>query len=203
MSNNIVTMAKRHSRAVAEMHRTGIRAGFISSLGSMFLRQIYVAIPSCPSGFGYVWEAEDGGVGGFIACADSIGRLYRQCLLRRGLLMALPLTRFILRPSVIKRIWQTLRYPADMGPELPPAEIISMAVSPEARGKGIGKALMQAALGEFNRRGIERVKLCVGADMDQANSFHRRCGFELALTREHHGLPMNIYTIDIGPEVGP
>ena len=195
-------MAKRHSRAAAEMHRTSIRAGFISSLGGMFLRQIYAAIPSCPAGFGYVWEAEDGGVLGFIACADSIGRLYRQALLRRGVLMALPLIRFILRPSVIKRIWQTLRYPADIGRDLPPAEILSVAVSPEAQGRGIGKALVQAALAEFARRGIERVKVGVGADMDRANSFYRRCGFELSLTREHHGLPMNIYTIDVGREAG-
>lgn len=198
MSNNIVTMTKQHARAAARLHRTGIHTGFLSALGSMFLTQIYAAIPSCPSGFGYVWQEEDGRVLGFIACADGVGKFYKQALLRRGMFMALPLIRFILRPSVMKRMWQTLRYPVESDEDLPQGEILSIAVSSEARRKGIGKALLQAALDEFEQRGARRVKVAVGANLAPANRFYPRCGFELALTREHHGHPMNIYTAATG-----
>lgn len=202
MSNSVIAMTKQHARSAAQMHRTSIPGGFLSGLGSMFLTQLYAAIPSCPSGFGYVWQEEDGRVAGFIACAENVGKLYKQGLLRRGVLMALPLIRFVLRPSVMKRMWQTLRYPAETDQQLPQAEILSIVVSSEARRKGIGKALVQAALQEFDRRGAQRAKVAVGADMDPANRFYRRCGFELALTREHHGLPMNIYVIDLAQEAG-
>ena len=200
LSNSVVAMTKHHARSAAEMHRTSIRTGFLSSLGSTFLRQIYAAIPSCPSGFGYIWQEEEGSVVGIIACAERIGGIYKQSLLRRGLLMALLLARFIVRPSVMRRIWETLRYPAETSTDLPEAEVPSIAVSPEARGKGTGKALMQAALKEFERRGIRRVKAGVGANLKPANEFYISCGFELALTREHHGHPMNIYVIDLPQE---
>jgi ribosomal protein S18 acetylase RimI-like enzyme len=197
MSDRVVAMEKSHAAAAAELHRRGINTGFLSSLGSGFLKQLYKAIRSCPSGFGYVWQEEDGRVLGFIACAESTGRVYKQALRRRGVMMALPILRFLVRPSVIRRMMQTLRYPAEAGEELPPAEVLSIAVDEAARGKGVGKALMEAAFEEFRRRGISRVKVAVGAANEAANKFYLRCGFSLTLRREHHGLPMNIYTIEL------
>jgi ribosomal protein S18 acetylase RimI-like enzyme len=198
MNQNIVPLSRQHASIVAELHRQGIGTGFLSSLGGMFMRQLYRAIPSCPAGFGYAWEESDGSVLGFIACAESTGKLYKQALLRRGILMALPLTRFLIRPSVIRRMIATLRYPSQTGEELPAAEVLSIAVSQQARGKGVGKALMTAALEEFRRRGISKVKVAVWAGNETANRFYERCEFAIALQREHHGLPMNVYVIDLG-----
>ena len=196
MTDAIRPMRKDDAKAVAELHRLRIAAGFLSSLGPAFLRQIYAAIPSCPSGFGYVRDEGDGEVVGFIACAESTGRLYRQALLRRGLRMALPLARFIIRPSVIRRVWETLRYPSRAPASLPAAEMLSMAVAAGAARKGIGKALMTAALQEFARRGITRVKLAVGGNNPAAARFYVDCGYRLALQTTHHGLPMDIYVFD-------
>jgi len=193
----IQPMARRHARQVADLHRWGIVTGFLSSLGVMFLRQLYTAIPSCPSGFGYVWEEPDGNVLGFVACAESTGRVYKQGLLRRGVLMALPLARFVFRPSVIRRLWHTLRYPSRVGADLPRAEILSIVVADRARGRHVGKRLMAAAFDEFARRDIGSLKVAVGADNEAANGFYRSCGFSLAVTREHHGLPMNVYVVDL------
>ncbi len=196
MTEHVVHLNQRHAVMAAELHRAGIDTGFLSSLGNTFLRQLYRAIPSCPAGFGFAWEEPDGAVLGFIACAESTGRVYKQALLRRGILMALPLARFLVRPAVIRRMIATLRYPSQVGDELPAAEVLSIAVSPQARGKGVGKALMKAAMDEFHRRGIEMVKVAVWAGNETANHFYERCGFTLAMQREHHGLPMNIYTVD-------
>jgi len=194
-ADSVIPLAKRHARQIADLHIDGIHTGFLSSLGPSFLRQIYKALPGCRSGFGYVWEDPDGTVGGFVACAESTGRLYKQSLLRRGLLMALPLMRFMFRWSIIKRMWQTLRYPADVGDDVPAAELLSIAVDASARGRGVGKQLMAATVSEFRRRGIDRFKVAVWAENEAANAFYRRCGFKLALQREHHGLPMNIYVL--------
>jgi ribosomal protein S18 acetylase RimI-like enzyme len=202
-ADSVIPLAKRHAPQVADLHIEGIHTGFLSSLGRGFIRQIYKALPGCGSGFGYVCEDSDGVVIGFVACAESTGRLYKQSLRRRGLMMMLPLLRFMFRWSVIKRLWQTLRYPAEVGADVPAAELLSIAVDAAARGRGVGKQLMAAAVEEFRRLGIEQFKVAVGADNETANAFYQRCGFTLALQREHHGLPMNIYVLQTGPPAAP
>lgn len=201
MSDHIRLMGKQDAAVAAELHRAGIHKGFLSSLGHGFLRQLYRAIPSCPSGFGFVWEGDDAKVLGFIACAESLDRLYRQALLRRGVLIALPLLRSLFRPKVIRRITKTLRYPSEVEKGLPAAELLSIVVSPEARGKGVGKALVAAAVEEFHRRGIEQFKVAVGPWNTSANKLYQRSGFRLALQRAHHdGRPWNVYVM--GPRQG-
>ena len=188
-------MVPAHAGVVAELHHLGIATGFLSSLGQRFLRQLYIAIPRCRSGFGFVCQEADGQIVGFIACAESVGAVYKQAIFKRGLWMALPILRYLVRPSVVRRVFETLRYPGETGDELPAAEVLSIVVGRQARGKGIGKRLMDAAFDEFRLRGVKQVKVAVGADNDQANAFYQRCGYHLALTRQHHGLPMNIYVI--------
>lgn len=56
---------------------------------------------------------------------------------------------------------------------------------------------MAVALAEFHCRGICLVKVAVGAGNTSTIKFYQRCGFELTLTRPHHGRAMNIYTIDL------
>jgi len=188
-------MTADHARAAAELHRRYIRTGFLSKLGGGFLRHLYAAIASSPSGFGFVCEDDNGEVLGFVACAENTGKLYRQSLLRRGLFMAFAIIRYLVRPSCIKRMLETLRYPAEVGSDLPQAEVLSVSVARRARGRGIGKLLLKTALAEFARRGIDRAKVAVSADNSGARAFYKCCGFRLVLTREHHGLPMNVYAI--------
>lgn len=188
----IVPLEDRHARSAAELHRLAIGTGFLSSLGPSFLRELYKAIPRC-GGFGYVCQDSSNEVLGFIACAPDTGRLYKRILIRRGLRMAWPLARFLVRPATLRRIWQTLRYPAQVGAELPAAEVLSIAVGSQCRGRGLGKSLMQAALNEFARRGIDRVKVAVWAENKPANAFYLAHGFALAVQRKHHGLDMNVY----------
>ncbi len=195
--NYVQPLAPRHAAAVAELHRAGISTGFLSSLGGKFLTRMYRAIAKVRGAFGYVWETPGGEVLGFIACSESTGAVYKRALLRGGLGMALSVAGHLLRPSVLKRIFQTLRYPSQSPADLPPAEVLSIAVSDRTRGQGVGKALMDAALAEFARRNIPRARVAVWAGNETANRFYQRCGFTLAHTRPHHGLDMNIYVIDV------
>jgi ribosomal protein S18 acetylase RimI-like enzyme len=195
-NDHIRPLSKRHAREAARLHLT-IEPSFLSLFGPAFLRQIYAAIPSCPSGFGYVWEEPGSTIQGFIACAESIGPLYKQALLRRGFLMALTMVRHLVRPKMLKETLQTLFYPSHVDENLPPAEIVSIAVDTNARGKGIGKALLKSAFGEFRRRGIRNIKVGVSELNRAANVFYERCGFRYATTMQHHGLPLNIYTIHL------
>jgi ribosomal protein S18 acetylase RimI-like enzyme len=61
------------------------------------------------------------------------------------------------------------------------AEIISVYVSPDWRGKGVGRALMQAILAEISRRAwVERVTLGVNSQQTVAVALYKRFGFQIA-----------------------
>jgi len=198
----VIPMAARHAAEVAELHRTGIHTGFLSSLGPRFLKQLYRAVPAAPSGFGFVGE-RDGRILGFIACAERVGAVYKQCLMRRGLAMGWALVPRALRPSVFRRIVETLVYPSKIEDEYPPAEVLSIVAAEAARGTGLAGRLMNAAFDEFRRRGLSQVKVLVWNQNARAKAFYEKCGFVLAGQRSHHESVLDVYVIDLGAAAQP
>lgn len=194
----VIRLGAQDAAAVAILHRLAINTGFLSGLGQRFAERMYGAILSCPLTFGLGLKDEAGQIIGFIICTTNIKQAYRFSILHHGLSMAIPLLHYMCRLSVLRRLWETFRYPSTVGTTLPKAEVLSIAISPTTRGKGAGQILMEAALREFHGRGTKHVKVAVSADNQGANRFYAHCGFGLALTRLHHGLPMNIYTIELG-----
>ncbi len=199
----VVHLDAQDAAAVAGLHRSAINTGFLSALGERFTERMYRAILSCPVAFGLGVKDEAGRLLGFIMCAEDIRKTYRYSILLHGLSMALPLLRHACRFTIVRRLWETFRYPSAVGESLPRAEVLSIAVSPLLRSNGMGQMLLDAALNELWSKGIERVKVAVGAANTGANRFYERCGFRLALTRRHHGEPMNIYAIDLAGETSP
>ncbi|HEY2008947.1 MAG TPA: GNAT family N-acetyltransferase [Rhizomicrobium sp.] len=57
------------------------------------------------------------------------------------------------------------------------AEILTLAVRPEARGKGLGRALLQAAIGKARELGAATMFLEVGADNPHALALYAGLGF--------------------------
>lgn len=58
--------------------------------------------------------------------------------------------------------------------------VISVYVAAEARGQGIGAALMEAILAEVEKNGtFRKARLMVNADQAAAFNLYRRCGFEV------------------------
>ena len=188
----IAAMQPQQIAEVAKLHAEGIATGFISSLGPTFIRQLYRGIISCPSAFCLV-ARQNSQVLGFVTAAESVGKLYKSVILRRGLLMLGPLLRFAFSPRTIRKIFQTLLYPSRTSKEYPSAEILSVVVAPVARRKGIGRKLMQAVLQEFSRRGVPAIKLAVAADNEPANQYYLKEGFARAGVYDSHGIPTNIY----------
>ncbi|MEI9965502.1 MAG: GNAT family N-acetyltransferase [Caulobacteraceae bacterium] len=63
------------------------------------------------------------------------------------------------------------------------AEILTLAVAPRARRRGIGLGLVEAAALEAARRGGGALYLEVAADNDAATALYRATGFEQAGVR--------------------
>jgi putative acetyltransferase len=58
------------------------------------------------------------------------------------------------------------------------AGVLGMAVAAHARGQGVGRRLIEAALAEAPARGISRVELTVHADNAVAQALYRSVGFQ-------------------------
>ena len=181
--------------AVAALHQNGIPTGFLSSLGPKFLAELYSVLADSEHGFGFVCDLGESPVG-FIACADDTGRFYKEALKKRGVRLALRLLPHIWRPQALRNSIETVLYPSNLPDDLPAAEILSIVVTAKARRRGIGRTLVRRAMAAFRGRGIKQAIVSAGAENGPAEALYRDCGFDVAHTRKHHGLPMATYVAD-------
>jgi len=184
------------SEKVAKIHIESIDAGFISSLGLRFVKALYKRI--CLSKKGFVYVADDkGDIKGFIAGTEDVNKMYKEVLLRGGFLFVIILIRKVFSLSALKRIFQTLFYPAKVEKEFCKAEILSVGVKGDARGKGVGSMLMESALNEFRKRDVAMIKALTHDINAASNHYYQKQGYQLKGTVKHHENTLNIYCIEL------
>lgn len=194
---NIVGIKSKHASEIGKLHIEGISAGFISSLGIDFVTALYGVIAQSKSSFGFVAK-EEGSVLGFVAFTTNINKLYKSVILKKGLHFAFLLAGKMFSLHRIKKVFETLFYPSRIKKlELPAAELLSIVVAPESRGKGLGRQLLQKGLAECAKRNIDKVKVLVGADNKPVNNLYLKCGFELFGQIDSHGILSNIYVAEV------
>ncbi|HPF69250.1 MAG TPA: GNAT family N-acetyltransferase [Candidatus Krumholzibacteria bacterium] len=193
-------------RTIAGLHAAGITEGFLSTLGEPFLAALYRGIAGGRDS-GVIVARENGRVLGFISWARDVKGCYRSVLLRRGLALAWALLPNALRPAFYRKVFQTLRYPADHGgladggaaaaPAIRP-ELLSMAVSSEARGKGVGKFLVAAVDDAMRGLGLPGYYVVTHAVDPRSTGFYAACGFAPTRTFTSHGKPMQEFFKTLG-----
>ncbi len=172
------------ARAVAALHASQISEGFLSSLGPGFLTRLYRRIVASPDAFLLVAASADGSVTGFIAGTTDTRALYRQFLLRDGARAALSAGSRLV--GGVRRAVETLRYAGATASGLPAAELLATAVAPTARGRGVGRSLVEAFLAELGARDVAAAKVTVAADNDPARRLYGQAGFRWAADLEVH-----------------
>ena len=116
----------------------------------------------------------EGEVLGYAAALTSVSRFYREFVLRKGLHAALIILPRLLRSGNLRIFLQALAYPSAGFPDDPPAELVSIVVSPEARGMGVASSLLRHIAAEMKSRGIERMTIKTGVENAAANEMYRR-----------------------------
>ena len=182
-----------HAGQVAALHIRCISTGFISSMGIDFVTSLYDAIVKSKSSLGVV-AVRNEKVIGFVAFTTNLNKLYKSIIRRKGLKFALLLAGNVLSLRRIKKIFETLFYPARIKKmNLPSAELLSMAVAPEERRKGLAGQLIQKGLRLYRKTGVDKVKVLIGADNKAGNKLYLKTGFELIGQIVNHGVLSNIY----------
>jgi ribosomal protein S18 acetylase RimI-like enzyme len=176
--------------AVAALHAERIGEGFLVTLGPRFLRRLYRRIALAPDAVLVI--ADSGGrVVGFVAAASSTRRLYGQFLRRDALPAGLAAAPAVLRAP--RQVWETLRYGSADEDDLPAAEILSIAVAPDASGQGIGGALLCAAQRELTQLGAAEARVVTAVDNEAALAMYEHAGFRRRRRTEvHSGVPQEV-----------
>jgi ribosomal protein S18 acetylase RimI-like enzyme len=186
-----------YAKQVAALHIQCISTGFISSMGIDFVTALYEAIAQSEPSFGVV-AVRDEKVLGFAAFTSNINELYRSIIWKKGLRFALLLAGRMLSLKRLKKIFETLFYPARIkNMNLPSAELLSIAVAGEEQRKGMAGQLIEKGLQHYKETAIEKVKVLIGADNKAGNKLYLKYGFEPAGQINNHGVLSNIYVAQI------
>ena len=159
---------------LARLHMEAISTGFLPRLGTGFMERLYAAMLGWEGSEIYV---ADGGWRpvGFVAGVTDVGAFYKHFIRHHAFGAGLSAAPRLMRPSIVRRAWETLSYPGDHGGVR--AELLAMAVSPEARRRGLATRLGDTMLRALAVRGEPRVKVVVGADNTAAIAAYEKMGF--------------------------
>jgi len=186
-----------------------IHHGLLPELGHPFLSRLYLEIDK--TSLGGVWAAvESDRVLGFVAgSADA-----RRCTLTVLTRAAFPLARLagksLLKGSVLRRAPTVATYPfrrpgrQSRVQEVARirAELLAIAVAPEARGHGIGSRLVAAFEQGLRSWGVRgRYRVATNSEDPASNRFYEKAGFHPAYTLSHHALVLQVYVRDL-PDAG-
>ncbi|MHC4562004.1 MAG: GNAT family N-acetyltransferase [Planctomycetota bacterium] len=186
-------MTESDTSTVGRLHRDEISRGFMSQLGSRFLKHLYLGI--LHSGLAQAYVAEDEGrVIGFAVATSDVNEMYRRVLAdRRWRFVACILPR-VFSPSVVRYCWENLRYPSREEVDgLPNAELLAIAVDDRCTGKGIGRRLMDKTMSQLWAQGVTSCRVMVLAALERANAFYPRVGYDHVTTIDIHGRATNVY----------
>jgi ribosomal protein S18 acetylase RimI-like enzyme len=173
------------AKAIAALHAALISEGFLVVLGRPFLERLYRRIVQSDTTFVFVSADPSADINGFVAVAEDTGRLYRDFLVHDGVHAGLRAAPALVRHP--RKVFETLRHgTGGGGEERAGAEILAVAVAEEARGRGIGVALVAAVTAELRRRGITRAHVVTASTNEPARRMYEHGGFERHGTIEVH-----------------
>ena len=177
--------------AVARLHTDRFPHGFLPTLGSRPLERLYRHLVQSAHAFLLVADDEES-INGFVAAAEDTRRVYREFLRHYGFAAAVLAAPAALRAP--RAVWETIRYGgrADHA-DLPPAEILAVAVAQRVRGAGVASSLVAGAMNEFRRRGVAAARVVTATGNSHALRLYERAGFRRQrLIEVHRGVRQEV-----------
>lgn len=184
---------------IVEVHLKSFPGFFLTYLGYGFLSVFYSASINDKTSIAYVAEDNNKIIGFVLGTKEPKGyysRLLKQNWGRFGLASIWPL---IKRPSIAPRLLRAYKMPSINKDYSDNVKLMSLAVTPDAQGRGIGKELVKAFIKGSLKHGASLIYLTTDKeDNEYVNRFYLSQGFlcdNSYVTPE--GRKMNIYIFDL------
>lgn len=168
--------------SVIRLHREAFPAAFMTTLGPLFLRAYYRLVLAFP-GHILLLAEETGVCLGLVAGFIGPAAFYREMKRRRPAFLPALAAGLLRHPLLAPRALLRERQVSAAGRPEPATdkdtcELSSIAVSPKARGRGVGALLTRRFAEDASRRGAQRIVLTTDADgNDAVNHFYLSLGF--------------------------
>lgn len=174
--------------SIAILHEKYLSDGLLANLGLSFLKGFYKLMLEEKSSVSYV-AVEKKTIIGFIASCVDLNKVKRASIIN---LWNPVLVQIFKNPRLILTIISLSLHPGlKVDREVP--KVISLAVTSENRGKGIGKSLLGKSKLEFKKRGFRYFVLSVKASMKDANAFYQKIGLKSVKVANFLGEEMVFY----------
>lgn len=174
---------KGDALAVAGIHKTEISSGFLSSLSIAFLSRFYLALVQSPVSFCVVAK-ENGKVIGFVAGTTNLNTFHKYFLAHYFFQSCI-----ILLPKIFssfKKVLETLLY-SKKKESLPKAELLTIAITKQFQGQGLGRLMLAPFIAEMKKRKIAIFKVVVGEELKPAIKFYEKNNFKFVKSVSIHG----------------
>lgn len=181
---------------IVDIHMATFQGFFLTFLGKGFLRQMYSSYCSHDESNLLAALDEKGRPVGFLAYSANLSGLYKYMIKTRLIAFAwYSLGAFIRKPKVFMRLVRAFLKPGESKREEAYVELASIGVSPAAKAKGIGSALITHLKQQVDFQKYAYITLETDAvDNDIANGFYVKNGFALHRTfTTNEGRKMNEY----------
>ena len=187
-------LKKTDCKEAAVMRFESQEWGFLPSMGTAFLAELFKATCDSKWGFGMVCEDPKGRIAGFVYATTHLQKYYIDILLRRGIVLLFrAFLRLLRQPRLVSGLLQYLSYPGRVPYNHIKAEWLTMVIRREYRGKGIGKKITTSLIDEYRRRGVTQFRSTVPSNNKISCLIHDSFGFQLLGKFKLHGECINIY----------
>ena len=188
-------MVSEDIAAAASLHRQILDMEFLSRFGPSFMRTYYCAWLGAPDAIALVALGPREAVVGVLLGATNPANHVRAMVRRDGVRIGVALATYALvhprlaRDLVVTRGWRYVRGVtrmvmarlrprttalSDVGPAV--GEITHVLVDPEMQGRGVGRALLEAAIGAARTARVAQLVLVTPPDL-AARHFYERLGW--------------------------
>ena len=188
----IINMDKSHINDVVKIHIESFPDSFLTNLGAGVLKVIYQEFPE--SGFGYVF-LDDDQVAGFLAGTFIPARnFYRRLVVMKPIKLFLLLVFSLIRSPhnfvpIVNRARSLLKkksssnlgssaseYEEILKNDPMIAHVLTVAVSPNGRRRGIANKLWAFTIHELTEKGVTSIMSSVISDNDPPNRLYEKMG---------------------------
>lgn len=186
-------------KRIAFLHKQAITGGFLASLNSQVLIQLYRTMAISPYSLLWVSLDDKNQIQGFIALSLSTSKLYKEFIIKKSLLVLPYLISKIVSVEFIRKIVEVLVYPVKPASiPMPETELLNFCVDESLRGKNIGSHLFAKVEEELRNRNIDALKIVTGENQKGAQNFYEKRGARFITKQEiHKGSTSYIYQYDI------